>query len=60
MNLENENGQPVITRESLGWITLKERRTQMQVKLMYKIINGWLRKDYAKFLIMLMKFITII
>ena len=40
MNLKNEHGQSVIARKSLGWITLKERRTQIKAKLMYKIING--------------------
>ena len=40
MNLKNEHGQSVIARKLLGWITLKERRTQMKAKLMYKIING--------------------
>ena len=40
MNLKNEHGQSVIARKLFGWITLKERRTQMKAKLMYKIING--------------------
>ena len=40
MNLKNEHGQSVIARKSLGWITLKERRTQMKAKLMYKTVNG--------------------
>ena len=40
MNLKNEHGQSVIAQKSLGWITLKERRTQMKAKLMYKTVNG--------------------
>ena len=40
MNLKNEHGQSVIARQSLGLITLKERRSQMKAKLMYKTVNG--------------------
>ena len=41
MNLKNEHGQSVIARKSLCWITLKERKTQMKAKLMYKTLNGF-------------------
>jgi hypothetical protein len=39
MNFKNESGQSLLARNSLGWITLKERRAQMKARLMYKSIN---------------------
>ena len=40
MNLKNEQYQSIIARKSSGWITLKERRTQMKAKLIYKTVNS--------------------
>ena len=39
MNFKNESGQSLLARNSLGWITLEERRAQMKARLMYKSIN---------------------
>jgi hypothetical protein len=39
MNFRNESGQSLLARNSLGWITLEERRAQMKTRLMYKSIN---------------------
>ena len=39
VNFKNESGQPLLARNSLGWITLEERRAQMKARLMYKSIN---------------------
>ena len=40
MNLNNEHGQSILARKSLGWVTLEERRAQLKARLMYKIVNG--------------------
>jgi hypothetical protein len=39
MNFKNESGQSFLARNSLGWITLEERRAQMKARLVYKSIN---------------------
>ena len=39
MNFKNESGQSLLARNSLGWITLEERRAEMKTRLMYKSIN---------------------
>ena len=39
MNFKNESGQPLLPRNSLGWINLEERRAQIKAKFMYKSIN---------------------
>ena len=39
MNFKNESGQSLLARNSLGWITLEERRAQMKARLVYKSIN---------------------
>ena len=40
MNFKNESRQSLLTRYSLGWINLEERRAQIKAKLMYKSINN--------------------
>ena len=39
MTFKNESGQSLLTRNSLGWITLEERRAQMKARLVYQLIN---------------------
>ena len=39
IQFKNESGQSLLARNSLGWITLEERRAQMKARLMYKSIN---------------------
>ena len=39
INFKNESGQSLLARNSLGWITLEERRAQMKARLVYKSIN---------------------
>ena len=39
VNFKNESGQSLLTRNSLGWITLEERTAQMKARLVYKSIN---------------------
>ena len=40
MNFKNEHGQSILACNSLGWISLQERRAQMKARLMYKTVNG--------------------
>jgi hypothetical protein len=39
MNFKDESGQSLLACNSLGWITLEERRAQMKARLIYKSIN---------------------
>ena len=39
MNFKNESGQSVLAFDTLGWISLEERRVQMKARLMYKTAN---------------------
>jgi hypothetical protein len=40
MNFKNEHGQSILACNSLGWISLQERRAQMKARLMYKTVNA--------------------
>ena len=40
MNFKNESGQSLLSRNSLGWTNLEERRAQIKAKLMYKSIKN--------------------
>jgi hypothetical protein len=50
MNCQNESGQSLLARNSLGWITLEERRVQMIARLdMYKSINKFAPQRQSNF-----------
>jgi hypothetical protein len=50
MNCKNEYGQYLLARNSLGWITLEERRVQMKARLnMYKSINKFAPQRQSNF-----------
>ena len=40
MNFKNEHSQSILACNSLGWISLQERRAQMKARLVSKTVNG--------------------